>query len=330
MTETQIKEKKDTKSKKQKKINPFLLFVSSMLVFTLLGFSLLFHFSISITPKWIVKNTQDGIEILVNPEILEMRTAEIEEELEYKVTPEGGIAIPVKWNALGAQMIDAGVIDKEKFYSLYERRGGLGDYEKELLEGEYNDQIFIDADNANVILNLLWALGLANKNVILEEGPITDERYGGDASKFAATGGWTLAEGNPMNHYSAHQMIKLSDEQQKLVEEVTKNIYRPCCGNSTYFPDCNHGMAMLGLMQLMASQGATGDEMYDAALSVNSFWFPSTYMTIGKYFAKRGVSWDEINAKEVLGSSYSSAQGYRQIAQEVEPVNSGGGGSCGV
>ena len=330
MTETETKEEKNKKRKKQKKLNPFLLFTSSLLVFTLIGFSILFHFSISITPKWIVKYTQDGIEILVNPEILEMRAVEIEEELEYKVTPEGGIAIPVQWNALGAQMVNAGVIDKEKFYALYEKRGGLEDREERLLDEGYNGNIVIDAKNSNVILNLLWALGLANRNDILENGPMTDERYGGDASKFAATGGWTLAEGNPMDHYSAHQMIKLSDEQQKLVEEVTKNIYRPCCGNSTYFPDCNHGMAMLGLIQLMASQGATEDEMYKTALGVNSFWFPSTYMTIGKYFAKRGVAWDEINAKEILGSSYSSAQGYRAIAQEVEPVNSGGGGSCGV
>ena len=40
----------------------------------------------------------------------------------------------------------------------------------------------------------------------------------------------------------------------KIVEEIAGNIYRPCCGNSTAFPDCNHGMAMLGLIELMVSQ----------------------------------------------------------------------------
>lgn len=28
-----------------------------------------------------------------------------------------------------------------------------------------------------------------------------------------------------------------------------------CCGNSTYFPDCNHGAAMLGFIELAVSQG---------------------------------------------------------------------------
>ena len=58
-----------------------------------------------------------------------------------------------------------------------------------------------------------------------------------------------------MNHYSMHRFIVLTPEQQALVEKVSKGIYRPCCGNSVYFPDCNHGMAMLGLLELMASQG---------------------------------------------------------------------------
>lgn len=44
------------------------------------------------------------------------------------------------------------------------------------------------------------------------------------------------------------------------VEEVAAAVYRPCCNNHTPFPGCNHGMAMLGLLELMAPQRASADE----------------------------------------------------------------------
>ena len=105
-----------------------------------------------------------------------------------------------------------------------------------------------------------------------------DPRYGG-AENFASTGGWTLAKGRAMDHYSMHRFVELTPEQQALIEKVSKNIFRPCCRNSTYFPDCNHGMAMLGLMELMASQGASETEMMTKAQEVNDLWFPKIEKT---------------------------------------------------
>ena len=199
--------------------------------------------------------------------------------------------------------------------------------EKQLLLGKSNGTIKINQQNAGFFLNFLWAFGLSNKNSILENGPMMDPQYGG-AENFASTGGWTIANGNIMNHYSAHSFVVLTKEQQELVERVSKNIYRPCCGNSTYFPDCNHGMAMLGLLELMASQGVSEQDMYKIALQVNSFWFPGTYLTIAKYFGMRNVEWKDINPKEVLGEIYSSGQGYKRILQELEPEKIQGGGGC--
>ena len=158
---------------------------------------------------------------------------------------------------------------------------------------------------------------------------MADEKYGG-AGNFASTGGWTLAKGDGMEHYSKHNFIVLTEEQQELVERVSKGIFRPCCGNSVHFPDCNHGMAVLGLLEIMASQGAEEQEMYDAALKVNSYWFPGTYLTLAKYFGARETEWKDVDAKTVLGSLYSGARGYRQILQEVEPEKAKGGGGCGV
>ena len=133
-----------------------------------------------------------------------------------------------------------------------------------------------------------------------------------------------------MNHYSKHEFISLTPEQQQLVEQVSWNIYRPCCGNPTYFPDCNHGMAMLGLLELMASQGVNEEDMYKAALAVNSYWFPETYINLAKYFESQGTPWKKIDPKEVLGADYSSASGYRNILNKIQPIKQQSGGGCGV
>lgn len=152
-------------------------------------------------------------------------------------------AMPEVPDAIRNQLYDLGVIDRSK------------------VAGELS------------ALNMFWALGLANKNEILEKGPMMDSKYGG-AGNFASTGGWTLAKGSAMDHYSMHSLVTLSPDQQKMVEEVSKNIFRPCCRNPVYFPDCNHGMAMLGILELKASQGANESELYAISKQVNDVWFP--------------------------------------------------------
>lgn len=250
--------------------------------------------------------------------------------LEEKVLPSEGIVLPVRWDNLGVKLVKDGVIDSEKFEQLYSNRGGLSVEMKAMLKGEANGNIKITAENSGVILNLLWALGLGSKNEILEKGPMTDKNYGG-ADRFASTGGWTLAKGRAMDHYSQHQFFNLTPVEQQLVERVSKNIYRPCCGNSTYFPDCNHGMAMLGLLELMASQGMSELDMYQTALAVNSYWFPDTYLTIATYMKNKGVDWKNVNPQEMLGANFSSGQGFARIASQVAtPGNAHGGNSCGV
>ena len=66
-------------------------------------------------------------------------------------------------------------------------------------------------------------------------------------------------------------LIPLTVKQQKMVEEVAAAVYRACCNNSTLFSDCNHGMAMFGLLELMASHGVTIDPMFETAKYVNAF-----------------------------------------------------------
>jgi len=249
--------------------------------------------------------------------------------LEEKVLPSEGVTLPVVWGDLGVKLTSVGAIDADKFKSIYEQRGDFtAEYDK-LLFGQNDDKLKITKNNSGYLLNLFWALGLASKNEILENGEMTDRVYGG-AGNFASTGGWTLAKGDVMDHYSKHKFFNLTPEQQALVDKVSRGIYRPCCGNSTHFPDCNHGMAMLGLLQLMASQGVSEQEMWQTALRVNSYWFPDTYMTLAAYFDQQGTTWDDVDPRLALGKEYSSASGYRRVLQEIEPVKLQGGGGCSV
>src|SRR3989344_2093947 len=249
------------------------------------------------------------------------------DRLEQAVLPSDGMILPISWGDMGKQLIDSEVLNEEKFLALYDGRGGLDPMMLNMLTATGPDQIVLNQSTAPVLLNLLWAVALANENEILTKGPMM--QYG-DAGQFASTGGWTLASGNAMDHYAMHKLMTLTDSQQQMVERMAKNIYRPCCGNATHFPDCNHGMAMLGLLEMMASQGMSEAQMYKVALAMNSYWFPETYLTIAKYYSKQGISWNKVNATEALGNNFSSGSGYQRVLSEVEPGQSSGGGGCGV
>ena len=284
-------------------------------------------FDIRLSPRYRLKNLVGR-----GAAVTEAAPLASEDTTDYasQVLPLAGFALPIRWGDLGKQLVDLGVIDRKKLEQIYASRGGLAPEDEQMFSAIDSETLTINAQNSGFLLNMFWALGLANKNDVLDKGPMKDPQYGG-ADKFASTGGWTLSKGDAMNHYSKHRLVQLTADQQALVERVSKNVYRPCCGNSTYFPDCNHGMAMLGLLELMASQGANEADMYRTALAVNSFWFPETYATLAKYFAGRGVAWSAIDPQEVLGSAYSSGSGYRQVLAEIEPATvKQGGGGCGV
>ncbi len=255
------------------------------------------------------------------------QTAAISEE---EVLPSQGVVLPATWGDLGVKLVDAGVIDPEKLKALYNQRGSFPAEYESLLSGTGNGKLKITKENAAYLLNLLWALGLGSKNSILNSGEMMDPKYGG-AQNFASTGGWTLGKGDVMSHYSSHTFFNLTADEQALVDKISKGIYRPCCGNSTHFPDCNHGMAMLGLLELMASQGASEKEMWNAALAVNSYWFPDTYLTIATFMKSKGIDWKSVDPQVILGADYSSASGYAAIASQVtQPQGQRGGNGCGV
>lgn len=245
-----------------------------------------------------------------------------------EVNPEEGYSISVAFGDLGPKVLESGAIDLSKFQPLNE------DYLRILTQGS-NEKITIRRDNSHFLLNFFWALGLANKNPLLEEGPIA--KYGeGQIGSFASTGGWTLGQKPTMEFYSTTEIIKLTPEQQVRLKEVSDNVFRPCCGNPTSFPDCNHGMALLAVLELLAANNTSVEEMYDAAKYFNAFWFPQQYLDLAVYFkAREGKDFTEVEPKTVVDADHSSAQGWSVVRKwladnglvEKAP---GGGGSCGV
>jgi hypothetical protein len=222
-------------------------------------------------------------------------------KLYEQISPKEGYNFSVSYGALGPQLIESGVISYDAFAEIYKNAGTpLTAEEIKALKDGSDQPIVINAQNARFLLNFFWAVGLANKNPILTEGPMV-QYSDGKVEGFASTGGWSLATRPVSELYASLDLIPLTPEQQKLVEEVASQIYRPCCNNHTLFPDCNHGMAMLGIMELMASKGATADQMLEAAKYINAFWFPQQTLETAMFLKmNQDVDFAEADPKLVV------------------------------
>ncbi len=253
-----------------------------------------------------------------------------------QINPPNGYELPIRYGDFAPKLVAAGVIDYEQFLKLYQEIGApLSKQQISLLMKGSNDPVVISKENQHFLLNLFWALGLANRNKILTEGPMM--RNGKDqVVNFASTGGWTIGAKPVAELYASQPILTLTGEQQKRLEEVSAGVYRPCCDNPTHFPDCNHGMAMLGLLELMASQDASVDEMFEAAKYVNAFWFPQQTLELAVLFKTvNNAEFARLDARQAVGPQLSSGSGFQAVHQRL--TQSGkldqvpqGGGSCGV
>lgn len=255
-----------------------------------------------------------------------------------KINPPEGYELNATFGDIGPQMVEMGVIDKDKFIDTYKQANQpLTDEQLEILTKGSDKKIKITPENSYFLLNFFWAFGLANQSKILTEGEMVKSGGIEGAGNFASTGGWTLNKsGNAMDYYAKKAIVPLTDDQEKLAKEVADNTFRPCCGNSTGFPDCNHGMALLGIYELMAAQGATQSEMYEAGKYFNSFWFPTNAFDAALYFKnKEGKEFEDVDGKTFLSNDIFSAFGAQNIKKwlvdnsiQQEPPSQGGG--CGV
>lgn len=244
--------------------------------------------------------------------------------------------LPVRWGDLGPQLIAAGAIDAERFVQLYADSGQALSAEQERVLREGSDEpIVINFENARFVLNFFWALGLVNENVLLTEGPMV-EHSGGNIGGYASTGGWSLGSRPATALYASQALVALTVEQQARLEDVANNVYRPCCDNHTGFPDCNHGMAMLGILELLASQDASTDEMFAAAKAINGFWFPQQSLHAAAFFkATMNLDYADTDPRMATGPDVFSGSGSQRVHQwlaenDLLPAPEGGSNSCGV
>ena len=221
--------------------------------------------------------------------------------VKQQVIPQKGFTLGVVWHDIGKQLLDSGVIDQQKYDELF-----VNDPQEEeamkYLTSSSKDHMKIDERNSRFMVNTLWAIGLVNKNRLLDEGDMKVEGEG-NPMKFSSTGGWNLGAKPTRELYSSTPLISLSFQQAELVKKIAQNVYRPCCNNPTSFPDCNHGMAALGYIELAVSQGLSEREIYKDVLALNSFWFPQTYLEQAIYFQKQAKAWGSIDAKVALSKN---------------------------
>jgi hypothetical protein len=253
-----------------------------------------------------------------------------------QINPPEGYKIPAVFGDVGPQLVEAGAINMPIFTDLYQRQNKpLTDEQLSILTKETATNVEINPANAYFLLNFFWALGLTNQNPILTEGPMMSggiEKVG----SFASTGGWTIGTRQPTELYASRKIITLTEEQQARLLEVASEVYRPCCNNPTHFPDCNHGMAMLGLLELMAAQNASSDDMFETAKYVTAFWYPQQMVEVATVFkATQNVDFVKADARQVVSKQYASGSGFQAVHQWLASNGllqqaPSSGGSCGV
>lgn len=254
---------------------------------------------------------------------------ELVQVLKQQVLPQNGYVLAVVWGDIGKQLLESGAIDKQKYEEQFANEQG-GKEMVQYLDKFSVNRMTINEKNSHFMVNTLWALGLTNKSKVLDEGPMKGD--GVDTANMASTGGWNLGSKQAMELYSSIPLVTLTPKQEELVKQIAQSVYRPCCGNSTYFPDCNHGMAALGYIEMAVKQGVPVNRIYKDVLALNSFWFPQQSVNLAAYFNKSGTTWEKVDAKLALGADYSSGQGAARIQQAIQDVpglNVKGGG-CGA
>jgi hypothetical protein len=256
-------------------------------------------------------------------------------EVYRSVLPPGGYETSVSFGDTVLRLVGAGAVDPEKFRRLYERRGGLPGWVDRLFAAPSAEPITFSRDTAPYLLNLLWPLGLSTKAVFNDKSPLNGPRL----PNFASTGGWRLGKsGNGYVYFNQVETMRLDTAQEGIVLEAARRTFRPCCNNSAFFQDCNHGSAMLGLFELAASQGATLEELYRIALAANAHWYPRQYVATALYFRSvEGKPWRQVPPETVLGKRYSSLSGWRanidRPLQGLAPAPGtapGGQDACGI
>lgn len=232
------------------------------------------------------------------------------DEATENVVPTAGFQSQISLHDSIVRLVSNGVVDREKFLALQQYNGALPPELLKIMEKPSGKPVHLTGENANHYVNFLWPAGLSNRLGANKESPLV----GPDLPNFASTGGWNLGkEPNGGSYFNKFSIIKLKPKAEALAVRVAKSTYRPCCGNSTFFQDCNHGSALFAVLQLGAAQGLTEEQLYKESVAFNSFWFPSYYIATALYFKKvRKTDWHDVDAKTIMNSDFSSGGLWQQ------------------
>jgi len=82
------------------------------------------------------------------------------------------------------------------------------------------------------------------------------------------------------------------------------------------------------MLELMASQNATLDNMFSAAKYVNALWFPQQMLEVATVLkATQNVDFTHADARQVVSNKYSSGSGYQAVHQWLASNGFTGAGS---
>ncbi|MBS2132256.1 hypothetical protein KEX41_29165 (plasmid) [Burkholderia thailandensis] len=251
------------------------------------------------------------------------------------VVPRQGVNTRLIFGDAIQRLVAAGALDPDKYRAVLSTQGRLPNWVEHLFAASSVSPIVFSTENAMYLLHLLWPLGLSTRAGFNRQSPIRTVRL----PSFASTAGWTLGRAsNGYVYFDQVDAIRLTHAQEAKALEVATTTFRPCCDNSTFFQDCNHGSALLGLIELGASQGASVDQLYQIAQAANSYWFPSQYAMTAMYFTYfRRQPWRTVSPRLVLGADYSSSSGWeRNVADTLAQKKASGpppqqaSASCGM
>jgi hypothetical protein len=231
------------------------------------------------------------------------------------VNPSDGIMLPVIYGQVGPKIIETGAIDLSHLQRGYQENGQiLSDQELEILTHGSQKSISVKRQNAAFLVQIFWAIGLTNRNPILEQGSIRAD--GVILEEISSIHGWKLSQKTAIELFSKGNIVSLSPDQQSRVEEVAMAIYLPCCDNPALFAECSHGMAMLGLLEVMGSQGASIDAMFSVAKQGSAFWFPQQTLEKAIFMvATQLKDYSGVDARTIVSSDYSSGKGFQPLHQ---------------
>jgi hypothetical protein len=221
------------------------------------------------------------------------------------VNPPNGYTLPVQYGQMGPKLLEAGVIEIAGLKQQYQQTGQvLSDKDIDHLIRGSQEPIVINQQNAPFLLTLFWGVGLSNQNPII------------DKSSNLKSNDWTVGRKSGSDLFSSTVILKLSSDQQARVEELAKAVYRPCSDTSTLSPDNKYSIAILGLLEFMASQDVSSDEMFSTVKQVNAFWFPQQTLEQAIFFvATQLKDYVNVDARWLTSQQYFSATGFRQLHQ---------------